>query len=32
MLQDTVDKHRVLGDALSHQQNALLHTMPLQDS
>lgn len=30
MLQDPVDEHRVLGDTLSHQEDALLYTMPLQ--
>lgn len=32
MLQDPVDEHWVLGDALRHQQDALLYPMPLQHS
>lgn len=32
MLQDPVNEHRVLGDALRHQQDALLYPMPLQHS
>lgn len=32
ILQDAVDEHWVFGDPLSHQENALLNSMPLQDS
>ena len=32
MLQDPADEHWVLGDALGHQQDALLYSMPLQHS